>query len=102
MSRETPFGDRETALKDEVKEPRLFKVLLFNDDYTTMDFVVEVLRSVFHKSESEAFAVMLAVHRTGFGVCGIYTAEVAETKVNRVHSLARKAGYPLKSGMEEV
>ena len=93
---ETIFAD------DEVTEPRKFKVLLHNDDYTTMEFVVKILREVFHKSEAEAMRIMLAVHQSGKGVCGVYTAEVAETKVTLVHNLARQAGYPLRSSMEEV
>jgi len=86
--------------KHEVREPRKFKVVLLNDDYTTMDFVVEILVHVFNKTETEATLVMLAVHNEGKGVCGIYTAEVAETKVDTVHRLARQAGFPLKCSME--
>lgn len=94
--------DGTTFADDEVTEPRKFKVLLHNDDYTTMEFVVKILREVFHKSEAEAMRIMLAVHQSGKGVCGVYTAEVAETKVTQVHNLARQAGYPLRSSMEEV
>ncbi len=90
----------DTITKDDVKEPPLYKVLLHNDDYTTMDFVVMVLETVFHKSPSEATRIMLNVHRNGIGVCGVYPAEIAETKVNRVHSLAREAGFPLMASME--
>ncbi len=99
-----PFtGDRfESELLDErqVKEPRKYKVLLHNDDYTTMDFVVEILVRVFRKDEDQAMAIMLSVHNQGFGVCGTYTAEVAETKVDLVHRLAKSAGFPLKCSME--
>jgi ATP-dependent Clp protease adaptor protein ClpS len=84
----------------EVKEPPFYKVLLLNDDYTTMDFVVEVLRFVFHKSMADATFIMLNVHHNGVGVCGIYSFEVAETKVNTVESLARERGFPLKCTME--
>lgn len=94
--------DNTTFADDEAMEPRRFKVLLHNDDYTTMEFVVKILREVFHKSEAEATRIMLAVHQSGKGVCGVYTAEVAETKVTMVHNLARQAGYPLRSSMEEV
>lgn len=87
---------------DEVREPNRFKVLLHNDDYTTMEFVLLVLRRVFGKSESEAMRIMLAVHREGLGLCGVFTAEVAETKVDTVHSMARAAGFPLRSSLEEV
>lgn len=90
-----------SGVKEEVREPRKFKVLLHNDDYTTMEFVVQVLMTVFHKNEADATTIMLAVHNNGMGVCGVFTAEVAETKVVMVRQMARKAGYPLKSTMEE-
>ena len=90
------------SVEDEVREPRQFKVMLHNDDYTTMEFVVLVLVSVFRKNENEATQIMLNVHNNGVGVCGIYTAEVAELKVSLVHRLAREHGYPLKCSMEEV
>jgi len=84
----------------EVKEPPMYKVLLLNDDYTTMDFVVEVLRFVFHKSVTDATYIMLNVHHQGVGLCGIYPFEVAETKINTVEALARERGFPLKCTME--
>lgn len=87
---------------DETREPRRYKVLLHNDDYTTMEFVVHVLKSVFRKSESEAMRIMLAVHREGLGMCGVFTAEVAETKVDTVHGMAKAAGFPLRASLEEV
>ncbi len=87
---------------DEVKEPRRFKVLLHNDDYTTMDFVIYVLKKVFNRTEGEAIQIMMNVHKNGTGICGIYTAEVAETKVIMVKNLSRKEGFPLKCTMEEV
>ena len=86
----------------EIREPRRFRVLLHNDDYTTMDFVVHILRRVFHKSEAEALGIMLAVHKQGLGICGVYTAEVAETKVDVVHAMAKAAGFPLRASLEEV
>ncbi len=86
--------------RKKVKEPSMYKVLLLNDDYTTMDFVVEVLRYVFHKSLTDATQIMLNVHRKGVGMCGIYSFEVAETKVNTVEALARERGFPLKCTME--
>ncbi len=86
---------------EETREPSMYKVLLHNDDYTTMDFVVEILMYVFHKPLEEATRIMLNVHRQGIGLCGIYTYEVAETKVNTVDSLARENGFPLKCTMEE-
>ena len=84
----------------EVKEPPLYRVLLLNDDYTTMDFVVEVLRFVFNKSVTDATLIMLNVHHKGVGLCGIYPFEVAETKVNTVEALARERGFPLKCTIE--
>ncbi len=85
-----------------IDEPRLFKVLLHNDNYTTMDFVVQVLEMVFHKSPAEATHIMMSVHQKGVGVCGIYPYDVAETKVAHVHVLAKQNEFPLKSSMEEV
>ena len=87
--------------KDEVREPSMFRVLLHNDDYTTMEFVVEILITVFNKSPEEAVEIMLNVHRKGIGICGVYTFEVSETKVNIVHVLARENGFPLKCTMEK-
>jgi ATP-dependent Clp protease adaptor protein ClpS len=84
----------------EVDEPPMYRVLLLNDDYTTMDFVVEVLVYVFQKPPEEATLIMLNVHRKGVGVCGIYPFEIAETKVNLVENLARENGFPLKCIME--
>ncbi len=101
-----PFADPgfapDEALEDDLQEPRQFKVLLHNDDYTSMEFVVEVLMRVFHKSEDEAVRVMMNVHEQGVGLCGIYTAEVAETKVHMVHQMARTRSFPLRCSMEEV
>ena len=86
--------------KQETKKPDLFKVLLLNDDYSTMDFVVEVLESIFHKQPAEAFRIMMAVHTQGKGLCGVYTHEVAETKVEAVMERAREYGFPLRAAME--
>ena len=84
----------------DVEEPPMYKVMLLNDDYTTMEFVVEVLVYVFQKSSEEATRIMLNVHRSGVGVCGIYPFEIAETKVDTVETLARENGFPLKCIME--
>jgi ATP-dependent Clp protease adaptor protein ClpS len=100
MHQEEP--DLGVSVEDEIREPRQYKVLLHNDDYTAMDFVVLVLVNVFHKTEKEATQIMLNVHNNGVGVCGEFTAEVAELKVSLVHRLARENGYPLKCSMEEV
>lgn len=94
--------DIESIVEDELSEPPMFKVLLHNDHYTTMEFVVEVLEKVFRKARAEATRIMLNVHNEGVGLCGIYTAEIAETKIDIVHALARKAGFPLRCSLEEA
>ena len=83
------------------KEPPLYRVLLHNDDYTTMEFVVHILETIFHKTLSEATAIMLQVHHRGIGVCGHYPREIAETKVTTVTNLAQKRGFPLRCSMEK-
>jgi ATP-dependent Clp protease adaptor protein ClpS len=88
------------STKDEAKEPPLYKVMLHNDDYTTMDFVVHVLMTVFRKPIDDAVNIMLSVHQTGIGVAGIYPAEIAETKIATVHRMAREESFPLKCTME--
>lgn len=82
------------------KKPPLFKVFLINDDYTTMEFVVDILQKVFHKNRTEATQIMLHVHKKGMGLCGVYTREIAETKVETVHAIARDNEFPLKCIME--
>jgi len=94
-------GEVVAETEDQTDEPPMYRVLLHNDDYTTMEFVVQVLMAVFHKSVEAATRIMLDVHRQGLGVCGVYPFEVAETKVELVHDLARKNGYPLKCSMEK-
>jgi len=86
--------------KDE--EPKLYKVLLINDDYSTMEFVVKVLEDVFQKSPAEAYRLMMHVHTQGSAVAGIYPWEVAETKVDTVRKMAKSAGYPLRATTEEA
>lgn len=89
---------RETQRKPD--HPRFYRVLLHNDNYTTMEFVVSILVSVFHKPESEAVRIMLDVHQKGLGVVGVYPREIAETKVQRVNRLAQEAKFPLLCTME--
>lgn len=84
------------------RKPPMFKVLMHNDDYTSMDFVVEMLMRVFHKSPTEANRIMLHIHFKGVGVCGVYPFEVAETKTSRVHTAARASGYPLRCSLDQV
>jgi ATP-dependent Clp protease adaptor protein ClpS len=88
--------------REKVEEPPLFKVLLHNDDFTTMEFVVWILESIFKMSEEQAIQVMLNVHLRGTGVAGIYTFEIAETKVEQATALAREQEFPLLVTMEEV
>ena len=95
-----PDGEVLERTKQETKKPELYKVLLLNDDYTTMDFVVEVLESIFHKAPAEAYRIMMAVHTQGKGLCGVYPFEVAETKVEAVIGRARENGFPLRAAME--
>lgn len=82
------------------KRPRMYRVLLHNDDYTPMDFVVRLLQTVFHHSESKATEIMLHVHNTGVGIAGVFTHEIAETKVAQTHMLARQNECPLMASME--
>ena len=104
MSEENPdFREEiESNIQDDLEEPPMYRVLLHNDDYTTMEFVVEILQKVFHKSPTEATRIMLLVHKSGVGVCGVFPAEIAETKVEVVHHLAKKHGFPLQCSMEET
>ena len=95
---EAPVADS----KEKVEEPPLFKVLLHNDDYTTMDFVVFVLQSIFNMPEDQAVQVMLNVHVQGVGVAGIYTVEIAEMKVAKATDLAREYEFPLLVTMERA
>src|SRR5215510_16076608 len=88
--------------KTKPQDPQQYKVILLNDDYTTMEFVVSVLETVFQRTASEAFQIMMHVHVNGRGIAGVYSWEVAETKVDTVTSLARGAGYPLKAITEEA
>ena len=96
----------ESAVKERVdvkkQDPTLYKVVLLNDDYTTMEFVVLVLETVFLKSPAEAHRIMIQVHRNGQGVAGVYPWEVAETKADKVSALAGEAGYPLRATVEEA
>ena len=89
-----------SEIKEETAEPPMYKVFLLNDDYTTMDFVVYVLMAIFQKTPEEATAIMWKVHKSGSGLCGVYTRDVAETKVDAVHSMAREHDFPLKCLME--
>ena len=96
-----PGADVLENTKTIAKEPTLYRVILHNDDYTTMDFVVDILENVFHKPPAEAYRLMMQVHTQGRAVCGTHTHEVAETKVATVRDLATRNGFPLQASMEE-
>lgn len=95
-------GETQTATRTKLQRPSLYRVLLHNDDYTPMDFVVAVLREIFRKDDAEAVRIMLHVHKRGIGVAGVYPHQIAETKVNKVHAMAKAEGHPLKCSMEEA
>lgn len=96
-----PEGDVGVQIVPKVDTPKMYKVILLNDDYTPMDFVVLVLRRFFAKTEEQATEVMLDVHKKGAGVAGVYTLEIAEMKVMQVNQFAQLNQYPLKSTLEE-
>jgi len=92
----------EKVKTDKPKPPSMFKVILFNDDYTPMEFVVEVIQRFFQKTREQSTQIMLQVHTKGVGICGVYPHDIAETKVNQVASFAREHQHPLQCAMEEV
>ncbi len=96
-----PKYEEELDLEIELQEPQMFKVLLHNDDYTSMDFVVEVLMDIFHKTHQQAEQIMLLIHEKGKAVCGVYTYEIAQMKVEQVRQLAKRNEFPLLATMEE-
>lgn len=101
MSQQTRRKTEDDVLtREKTEEPKKFKVLLLNDDYTAMEFVVWVLMNVFHHSQAAATRIMLHIHNNGVGVAGIYSREVAETRVAQVHEVAREQGHPLQCTME--
>ena len=98
---DTDFDEQvKTRSRDEVQVPRKFKVLLHNDHYTSMEFVVMILESVFSKSGAQSVEIMLNVHESGVGIAGVYTSAIAETKIAAVHREAEHQGFPLKCSME--
>ncbi|GMW02667.1 MAG: hypothetical protein AMXMBFR84_38030 [Candidatus Hydrogenedentota bacterium] len=90
----------EQHVQEILQPPPMYRVLMHNDDYTTMDFVVEVLMTVFRKPVDVAIEIMLAIHHAGMGECGVFPAQVAETKIDQVHSMAQNRGFPLRCSME--
>ena len=104
MAKQKTDSDSETVTEDisEVRHPKSYRVILLNDNYTTMDFVVSVLENIFKKTPAEAVQIMLKVHKAGQGLAGIYPKQIAEAKIDLVHSRAKAEGYPLRCSMEEA
>ena len=102
-SKENDLNDVGVVTKEDVKvkKPTLYKVILLNDDYTPMEYVVILLKSIFNKSQDEAVNIMLTIHQKGSGVCGVYTLEIAETKVDKVMKLAKSDQHPLQCIIEK-
>ncbi|SFV60564.1 ATP-dependent Clp protease adaptor protein ClpS [hydrothermal vent metagenome] len=96
-----PKFEEELEVDLEIAEPQMFRVVLHNDDYTSMDFVVEVLTTIFHKSEPEAVQIMLQIHEKERAVCGVYSFEIAQTKAEQTKQLAKKNEFPLLATIEE-
>ncbi|MDQ1326180.1 MAG: ATP-dependent Clp protease adaptor protein ClpS [Campylobacterota bacterium] len=96
-----PKFEEELDFSVELKEPAKYKVLLHNDDYTSMDFVVEILVRIFYKNHDEAERIMLQIHEKGKAVCGVYSFEIAQTKAQQVKQLAKQNGFPLLATIEE-
>ena len=103
MTRRRTQGDSETAVveRSRTKVPRQYKVVLLNDDYTTMEFVIHILELVFSKTPAESVQIMLQVHKVGRGVAGIFSKQIAEAKIDIVHRQAHEEGFPLRCVMEE-
>jgi ATP-dependent Clp protease adaptor protein ClpS len=99
---ENILPESDVGTDQEIQEPKQYRIVLINDDYTTMEFVIEVLVAIFHKSAAEATRIMLDVHRKGKGSCGVFTYDIAATKVAQVHQMARKREFPLKCSLEEA
>ncbi len=102
MSKTDIASEERSRTHERVQEPPLYQVLLHNDDYTSMEFVIEILIVVFNRSMEDATHIMLNVHRNGVGICGVYPYEIAETKVEMVEVLARSSDFPLKCSMEKA
>jgi len=96
-----PKFEEELDAALELQEPVMYKVLLHNDDYTSMDFVVEVLMGIFHKTHEEAEQIMIEIHEKGMGTCGVYIFEIAQTKAEQVKQLAKQNEFPLLATIEE-
>lgn len=88
-------------VREKVEPPKRYKVIMHNDDYTTMEFVIIVLIEIFRKPDHEAFDIMMQIHHEGSGIAGVYPLDIAETKISQAHDRAREAGYPLRCTLEE-
>ena len=97
-----PDSDLQIKEETEIREPKMYRVILHNDHYTTMEFVIEILVKIFHKPAPEASQIMLDVHRRGSGNCGVYSFDIARTKVSQVHTRARQHDFPLRCSYEEA
>ncbi len=97
-----PIHDVEQKVKSKVKLPKQYQVIMFNDDYTTMEFVIEVLTNIFNKNTIEAEKIMMDVHKVGHGIAGIYSYDIAMTKAGTAMSWAKEEGFPFKLSVEEV
>ena len=91
-----------TKVREKTKKPSMYRVILMNDDYTPMEFVVQILTAIFNKNQEDAYRIMLNVHKNGLGVCGIYTFEIAETKVAQVMDAAKRSQHPLQCTLEKA
>ena len=100
MSSWQPTHDEAVLTRQETQKPPMYRVLLHNDDFTTQQFVIMILQEIFHHSHADAMNIMLAVHNKGIGIAGVYTREVAETKIDKVHSLAADNNFPLRCSMQ--
>ncbi len=96
-----PKFEEELEFALDLEEPKMFKVLLHNDDYTSMDFVIDILMGVFHKSENDATQIMLQIHKQKKAICGVYSFEIADTKVHQVKQMAKDNDFPLLATLEE-
>ena len=104
MTMQNPFSSEEPAGSSETgfDEPKMYRVIIHNDHFTTMEFVVDILMKIFHKTAAEATKIMLDVHRGGRGICGVFIYDIAVTKISQVHQLARQNHFPLRCSCEEA
>ncbi|HEX7503107.1 MAG TPA: ATP-dependent Clp protease adapter ClpS [Acidobacteriota bacterium] len=95
-------GDLQAREQTDLRPPQMYRVILHNDHFTTMEFVIDILVKIFHKPARDASSIMLDVHRSGSGICGVFSFDIARTKVSQVHALARAREFPLKCTFEEA